>query len=134
MARMGYPNHKNSRVCRAKAATRETRQQIDDKHRELKASGKLPIDRIVAKALERRGLEDLTGLTYAVTKYFLDVRKEQLEEIEVPWVDVWVRKCYTALGTVRSYPNPAYVELEKIRDANDPKAALALAILRWTDL
>lgn len=133
MKPQGFHNHKGSKVCARYTLFRPRIEVVKNTIKELTDKGKVSITRTTSNALERRDLEDITGLEFAKTEY--GIFEDSFYPYERPWVYEWVYKgfLYYANTTIVS-PNLMYGELQAIKNADDPEAAKNMAVLKWTVL
>lgn len=130
--------HEGSQKCKDRVSFKHIIDPIEAEHERLVALGKTQMTKVFSNALQRRNLDELVGLVFAISDYEYPTMDGGIKKIERPWVDNWVAQCYEynlrLPETLGSGKNPAYEELMRIKDATDREAAISLAMLKWTEL
>lgn len=137
----GFHNHKNSKVCARKYRWKTRIEEINQRFDKLNNSGKTPVTKTISNALKYRGLEDIAGLEFAETDFYLDHTAEEGSDEEFktfqrPWIYDWVANGYRYYVRASNWesPNPMYEELMQVKNAEDYEAAYNMTMLKWLDL
>ena len=128
----GLEMHKGSRKCELRQIARPMQTEIDLEVRRLELESKHRVLKNVATAIQRRGLEELTGLELASTKlYQTDLECMILDEY---WVNTWVFQLWYRENK-KGYTRRAYATLEKLAAMPEAEreSELGLILLRLLD-
>lgn len=105
--------HTGSRKCDVTKEAIPLKERTDANLRKMDKAGKESVVTNIATAIQRRGLEELTGLEISETK--LVMAHTYCETKDEFWVHRWVRKLWKKYAD-EGYTRKFYAIMEKLRD------------------